>query len=381
MRIVFTGGGTGGHFYPIIAVAEALKELARAQYLVEPTLYYMAPTPFDPQALFENGIIFLKSPAGKIRRYPSFRNIIDLVFTFTGFLWSFTQLVRLYPDVVISKGGYASVPTVLAAALLRIPIIVHESDAKPGRANLLGARFAVRIATSFDSAAQYFPQKTRIRIARTGVPVRKEFFLPPPADAATLLKLDISVPTILVLGGSQGSARINETILAALPQLVAHANIIHQTGVQHLESTKEVAGITLERDAHAARYHPFGYLSIESLRQAGGIATLVIARAGAGTIAEIAAWKRPAILIPIPEEVSHDQRANAYAFAENGAAVVLEESNLTPHLLASEVTRIVGDTELASTMGAAGASFTDPDAARLLAAAALSIALSHEQGE
>ena len=378
MKIVFTGGGTGGHFYPIIAIAEALKDLAREGYLVPPQLYYIAPKPFDTHALFENDIAFLKSPAGKIRRYPSIRNFTDLILTTIGFLWSFIQLVRLYPDVVISKGGYASVPTVLAAALLRIPIIIHESDAKPGRANLLGAHFAVRIATSFDSAADFFPKKVRGRIARTGAPIRKALFLPTPEDAAALLKLDTTVPTVLILGGSQGSTRINETVLAALPDLVTFVNIIHQTGESHIESTKEIAEIALEKNARAARYHPFAYLSTLSLREAAGIASLIVSRAGSGTIAEIAIWRRPAILIPIPEEISHDQHANAYAFAKNGGAVVLEENNLTPHMLVSEVKRITSDAKLAAAMGTASSAFTDPDAARLVAQAALAIALSHE---
>lgn len=377
MKIVFTGGDTGGHFYPIIAIAEAIRDLVRKQYIVSPQLYYIATKPFDPQALFENEITFLKSPAGKIRRYPSIRNFTDMILTAIGFLWSFVQLIRLYPDVVISKGGYASVPTVLAAALLRIPIIVHESDAKPGRANLLGARFATKVAISFDTAASYFPQKVRTKIARTGTPVRKAFFLPAPKDAVALLGIDLKVPTILVLGGSLGSSRINETILAALPDLVNIVNIIHQTGKQGFQGTKEVAELALENSHNAKRYHPFAYLSTNSLREAAEISFLIVSRAGSGSIAEISVWKRPAILIPIPEEISHDQKTNAYTFAKTGAAIVLEENNLKPHVLISSIKSFVDDAEKTKHMAEASATFTEPDAANLVAQEALDIARSH----
>ncbi len=378
MKIVFTGGGTGGHFYPIIAIVEAMHDIVRDEYLVTPKLYYIAPSPFNKNALFENSITFLKSPAGKIRRYPSLLNISDMVLTIFGFFWSLIQLIRLYPDVLVSKGGYVSVPTVFAAYLIGIPIIIHESDAKPGRANLFASHFATHIAISFESAAKYFPKKVRPKIARTGTPVRKLLLIPAPYDTSKLQNIDTTVPTVLVLGGSQGSQRINEVMLEALPDMVPFVNIIHQTGVHNFDSTKEIAQIALEKNLHKARYHPFANLSIDSLHQYSGIANLVVSRAGAGSMAEIAAWKLPAILIPIPEAISHDQLLNAYAFARSGAATVLEEENLTPHLLVSEIKRIVNDTKLAKKMGDAGAALSDPDAARIIAKAALDIALSHE---
>src|SRR3989344_4825861 len=172
MKVVFTGGGTGGHFYPAIAMAEAVRDLAREPRLIEPRPYYFAPTPADEDVLFENGIVFIRIPAGKMRRYRSFKNITDLLATGTGFLMALSALFRIFPDVVVSKGGYGSVPTVLAARLLGIPIIIHESDAKPGRANLLAAPFATRIAIAFPSAAAYFPKSARGKIAQTGIPIR-----------------------------------------------------------------------------------------------------------------------------------------------------------------------------------------------------------------
>ena len=378
MTIVFTGGGTGGHFYPIIAIAEALSDLVREEHLLAPKLYYLAPNPFDEKALFENGIAYVAIPAGKMRRYFSLQNVTDAFVTFAGIIRAVIVLFRLYPDVVVSKGGYASVPTVLAARLLRIPIIIHESDAKPGRANLFAAKFATKIAISFESAAEYFPKKVRNKIARTGMPIRKALTRIEKEGAQQYLELEKDVPTVLILGGSQGSMRINEAILSSLPTLVSFANIIHQTGEANFKNVESVAQVVLAKNPHANRYHPLNYLSEMALQRAAGVTSVVVSRAGSGTIAEIGLWKKPSILIPIPESISHDQRTNAYAYSKTGAAIVIEEKNLTPNLLASEVRHITGDTELAKRMGAAAEGFTDPDAARILAREVLALALAHE---
>lgn len=378
MTIVFTGGGTGGHFYPIVAMAEALWDIVREERLVAPKLYYLAPNSFDEKALFENGIGYVRIPAGKLRRYFSILNFTDAFVTLFGSLYAIITLFRLYPDVVVSKGGYGSVPVVLAAAILRIPIIIHESDAKPGRANLLAARFATKIAISFDSAAAMFPEKTRGKIARTGIPIRKALMRTEKEGARQYLGLESNIPTILILGGSQGAQKINEVVLSALPDLVSSSNVIHQTGQAHFKSVEAIAKVSLADSSHASRYHPINYLNEISLQRAAGAADIVVSRAGANSISEIGFWKKPAILIPIPESVSHDQRTNAYSYAQTGAAFVLEEENLTPHLLVSEVRRILADPELAKQMGVLAEGFTNPDAARILAREALSIALSHE---
>lgn len=378
MKIVFTGAGSGGHFYPIIAVAEAIADIVREERLVAPSLYYLAPDSFDQSALFDNGIAYVRIPAGKVRRYASIHNFLDSFVTFTGILSALVALFRIYPDVVMSKGGYGSVPTVIAARILRIPIIIHESDAKPGRANLLAAKFAVKIAISFESAAKFFPKNVQNKIARTGIPIRKALQRVEVEGAQQYLGLEKDIPTILVMGGSQGAVRINEAILTSLTKLVSFANIIHQTGQANFKSVQAVAQVVLRDDPHAARYHPVNYLSEVSLQRAAGVANIVVSRAGANSIAEIGLWKKPAIVVPIPESVSHDQRTNAYAYARTGAAVVIEEENLTPHLLLSEIQSILNDPERSARMAAGAAGFTDKDAARIVATEVLAIALSHE---
>jgi len=378
MTIVFTGGGTGGHFYPIIAIAEAVRDLVREKHLVEPKLYYLAPTTSDEKALFENGITYVTIPAGKLRRYASFQNVTDMFVTLAGTVKAVITLFRLYPDVVMGKGGYGSVPTILAARFLRIPVVIHESDSKPGRASLLAASWAARIAVSFESTAQYFPEKVRGKIARTGIPIRKALMRVETEGAQQYLGLEPNIPTVLILGGSQGAMRINENVLSALPDLVSFANVIHQTGQANFKNVQSVATVVLTNNANVTRYHPVNYLDEISLQRSAGVADIIVSRAGANSIAEIGLWKKPAILIPIPESVSHDQRTNAYAYARTGAAVVLEEGNLTPHILVSEIRRITSDPELGKRMGTSATGFTDPDAARLIASELLSISLTHE---
>lgn len=378
MTIAFTGGGSGGHFYPIIAIAEALSDVVKEEHLIAPTLYYLAPQSFDEKALFENSIAFIRIPAGKMRRYASFQNVTDWFVTIAGIIAAITTLFRLYPDVVVSKGGYASVPTVIAAWLLRIPIIIHESDAKPGRANLLAAKFATKIAISFDSAAAFFPPEAQKKIARTGIPIRKALMRVEAEGARQYLALESGLPTILILGGSQGAVKINETVLSSLPELVSFANVIHQTGAANFKNVEGVSKVVLAENPHANRYHAVNYLDQVSMQRAAGIADLVVSRAGANSLAEIGLWKKPAIIIPIPESISHDQRSNAYSYARTGAAVVIEEENLAPHLFIAEIERIAKDPELSKRMGASAEGFTDPDAGRVLAKEILAIALPHE---
>lgn len=378
MKIVFTGGGTGGHFYPLIAVAEEVRKLARERRLIAPKLYYIAPSAFDQEALFENEITFISCPAGKMRRYVSWDNITDFFVTLSGIISALFTLFSLYPDVIFSKGGYASVPVVLAARLLGIPVIIHESDAKPGRANLMAASFAYRIAVTFDNAVPYFPKRVQNRIARTGIPIRNEIALPLTEGAKEELRLDETVPTLLILGGSSGARTINEVVLSGLPQLVESANIIHQTGRDLFTGVEATAQVILEKSPYASRYHPFAYLNALSMRRASGAADLILSRAGMTAVAEIAVWKKPAILIPIPEAVSHDQRMNAYAYAHTGAAIVIEEQNLTPNLLVSEVRRILADSALRTQMSEKSTGFASPEAGRIIAEELIAVGLSHE---
>lgn len=376
MKIVFTGGGTGGHFYPIIAVAQEIRNIVKERKLIEPRLYYIAPKPYDKRALYENGIKFRYSPAGKMRRYSSIWNFFDLFKTGLGIIKTIFQIFTIYPDVVFSKGGYASFPTTLAARIFRIPVIIHESDAMPGRANLWAGKFAIKIAVSYPEAALYFQKQ---KVAFTGNPVRKELFTVANEGAHEYLKLDKNIPTILILGGSQGAKKINDTVIEALPKLVEKYQIIHQTGKKNFEEINGTAHIILEDTEFKYRYKAFGFLNTLAMRMSAGAADIVVSRAGSGAIFEIAIWGLPSIIVPISKEVSHDQSKNAFAYARSGAAVVIEEENFTPNLLISEINRIIADKELQRKMKNGAENFARPNAARKIAEGIIATALKHEE--
>ncbi len=377
MRIVFTGGGTGGHFYPIIAVAEAVREIVKERRLLEPQLFFFGPSVLDQRALYENDIAFVKTPAGKLRRYFSLMNLFDVLKTAWGVVKTVFSLYRVFPDVVFSKGGYGSVPTVTAARILRIPLIVHDSDAVPGRATLMAMSYAQKIAISYTEAFDYFPKKLQPKVALTGNPVRKDVRDPAREGAHEFLELEPNVPVLLVLGGSLGSERINNVILEALPELVQRYQVIHQTGQANFDTVQKTSQIILEHNERRYRYKPYGYLAPLAMKMSAGAAELVISRAGSGGIAEIASWSKASIIIPIPESVSRDQRSNAFAYARSGAATVVEETNLTPHILLAEIDRLFTNPKARNDMAAAAAKFTRKDAARILAEAVLEIGLEH----
>lgn len=377
MKILFTGGGTGGHFYPIIAVAEALRDRVRDRKIIPPQLYYMAPSAYNPRALFDAGLEYVNVSAGKVRRYFSFLNVTDALKTAAGCFTALIKMYSIYPDVVFGKGGYASFPGLLAARILGIPVIIHESDSRPGRVNAWAGKFAQRIALSYPDAAQYFA-KHPDRVAYTGNPIRKEIMEPLSNGAHELLNLEQTTPVVLVLGGSQGAQAINDIILEGLPEMLNRYQVIHQTGKANLTETKETSALILKDHPYAYRYHPMDYLNELALRMSAGVATVIVSRAGS-TIFEIAAWGIPSVIIPLPHSVSHDQTSNAFAYARTGAASVIEENNLSSHILIEEIDRIAGSPPIQTAMKERAKAFARLDSAREIADAILDIALQHEK--
>ncbi len=374
MKILFTGGGSGGHFYPIIAVAEALNKIVREKRLLAPELFYMADTPYDARALFDNGITFVSMPAGKMRRYFSLLNVIDLFKTFVGVIKSLWKVFRIYPDVIFGKGGYASFPALFAAKIFRIPVVIHESDSEPGRVNLWASKFADSIAVSYPEAARFFPAE---KTAYTGNPVRAGILKPQAVGAYEFLKLEKSVPTILILGGSQGARLINDAVLAVLPELVEKYQVIHQTGKNNFAELSKTAGVVLAKSPNKDRYKPFDYLDDLGMKMSAGVASLVVSRAGS-TIFEIAVWGLPSIIIPLGEAISHDQTKNAFNYARSGGAIVIEEVNLSPHILLSEINRLIDNPQLLASMREKAKLFARADASDVIAIKLLEIGLAHE---
>ncbi|MDE2213398.1 MAG: UDP-N-acetylglucosamine--N-acetylmuramyl-(pentapeptide) pyrophosphoryl-undecaprenol N-acetylglucosamine transferase, partial [Patescibacteria group bacterium] len=304
-------------------------------------------------------------------------NLTDSFKTGWGIFVSVLRIFFLYPDVVFGKGGYASFPTLLAARLFGIPVVIHESDSVPGRVNLWVGRFAKKVALSFEDAAQYFPQE---KVALTGNPVRKGVMHPSPEGAYEFLKLEREAPILLVLGGSQGAQALNEVVLSALPQLLEHYQVIHQTGGGNIEEVSGRAKVVLQGSSRAGRYHAFGYLDDLAMRMSAGVASLVISRAGS-TIFEIASWGLPSILVPLPGDVAAQdhQRKNAFAYARTGACSVIEQNNLTAGVLLSETNRILTNPGTIQSMRESATRFSRGDAARTIAEALLDIAISHEK--
>lgn len=378
MKIALTGGGSGGHFYPLIAVAEEIRAIEREKKLVPPKLFYLADAPYNTQALFQNSIEFKKIPAGKIHRYFSIKNFTGLFVTGWGTLVALWTLFRIYPDVIFSKGSFVSVPVALAAKILRIPLIIHDSDAKPGRANLLASKWAFRIAVSFPETSKYWPEKVRNKIAYTGTPVRRALHTLNGEGAREYLGIKDDLPVILVVTGSLGSQYVNQVVVDALTTMLPHAHVIHQTGKNLFDGVKARTSVILHEKEYADRYHAQPYLSADALQQAASIADVIISRSGATALAEFALWGKPSILIPIPEKVSHDQRTNAYAYSQSGAAVVLEQENMSPGILASQALSIITDANKKQVMGGAAKHFARPDAGKVIAEELVRIGLEHE---
>lgn len=371
MRIVLAGGGTGGHFYPLIAVAEQIKKIATEKKLLGVKLYFVSPKIIDKEMLMANDIQFVQIPAGKLRLYPSLQNIIDIIKTPYAILRTLWVMYRIYPDVVFSKGGFGAFPVVIAARLLFIPIVIHESDTVPGRANAWTGRFAQKIAVSYAEASKYFALE---KVAHTGQPMQMSFL--EHKEVPLPFTLDSQIPTIFITGGSQGSKMINETIVGSLDRLISDYQIVHQTGPNNFEETKMVADYLIKDNQNKSRYIPLPYIDADMMNTVMKQSDLIITRAGS-TLFEIAMLEKPAIIVPIAKSNGDHQRKNAFAHARAGAGSVVEEKNFTTNILVSEINRIMKDTAVYDSMKNATKALQTPEASRIIADEVMKIADSH----
>ena len=367
LRVLLTGGGTGGHIYPIIAVSQKLKSWAEKNAISYNLRYFGAPGAYK-SVLQESGIKISKITSSKMRRYFSGLNFFD----FFKFIFSFFQsLFKIYffmPDVAFSKGGPGSLAVILACKFYFIPIIVHESDAIPGLTNRISAKLAKTVDLAFNSASEYLKTKSEMNIV--GNPIREEIIQQIPQDQAkTELGLILQMPLVLVLGGSQGSGRINDFILENLEGLLLKYQVLHQVGEEKYKDYKGQYEFLTENFSPAvtANYKFTQYLENSELSKAMDAADVIISRAGAGAIFEIAAKGKPSILIPFPDAASNHQKENAYQYAKTGAAVVIEEENLLPSILMSELEKILNNQEIKTKMSAAAKDYFQPEAANKIA--------------
>ncbi len=356
VRIVLSGGGTGGHIFPLVAVARRLqaKATVRARLL---ELHYVGPKPQDAAGLSVEGIRLHGIFAGKLPRYATWRLLLELLKFPIGFVQALAAMLVVMPDVVFAKGGYGSVPVVVAAWLYRIPVVVHESDTVPGLANRLAAMFARRIAVAFPQTTKLFREGHTVV---TGNPIRRPLLAGSAERARAELGITTDKPVLLILGGSQGAEPINDLVIVSLRDLLIRYEVVHQTGERRYNQVVEEAKVEVGAGVEVG-YHVKSFFNEQELADAYAVASLVVSRAGT-SIFEIAALGKPAILIPLPHAAQDHQRENAYAYAHTGAALILEQGNLTPHLFAERISSLLDNPETMQKMSERAKSFARLDA-------------------
>jgi len=337
-RILLLGGGSGGHVFPLIAVADALQEKA-SQSGIPLGLMAMGEGNFLKAACAERGLPFKQIVTGKMRRYFSILNFLDIFKIPVGFLQSLWHIFWFMPDAVFSKGGYASLPGAFVSWLYFIPVYIHESDSAPGLSNKIIGKMARAVFISFASAGKYFKAG---KVFLVGNPVRKDILLADKTQSAQTLGLNREKKTILVIGGSQGAQKVNEIVANSLVMLVSKFQILHQCGQSQYNTVKaNMDRLIKEGEGHYAddiknNYKLFPFLDSQQYAAALAACDIVISRAGAGSIFEIALVGKPAIIIPITNSSSNHQLENAMEFAKFGA-VYIEEENLTPNILINQI--------------------------------------------
>ncbi len=320
-RIILTGGGTAGHVTPNMALVPRLKELGMdIQYIGS----YKG---IEKQLITEMGLPYHAIASGKLRRYFDLQNFTDPFRVIRGYFQARGLMKKLKPDIIFSKGGFVAVPVVLAAKHMHIPVICHESDLTPGLANKLAIPFATKVCCNFPETVKYLPADKAVL---TGSPIRAELRTGDPEKAKAFCGFTEDKPTLLVIGGSLGSANVNAAVRGVLPQLLADFNVVHLCGKDKLDASLE----------GTAGYVQYEYIK-EELPHLFALADIVVSRAGANAICELLDLRKPAILIPLGSNASRgDQILNAESFEKQGFCEVLTEDVLNDALLLETVHKV-----------------------------------------
>lgn len=320
-KIIMTGGGTAGHVTPNIALMPALKE---AGYDIE---YIGSVNGMEKDLIQATGVPYHGISSGKLRRYFDWKNFSDPFRVIKGYGQAISLMKKIKPDVVFSKGGFVSVPVVVAAKSRHVPCVIHESDMTPGLANKICIPCAVRVCTNFPETLKHLPPEKAVL---TGSPIRQELFHGDKQKGLAFCGFDNSKPVILIIGGSLGAVAVNNAVRAILPQLLENFQIIHLCGKGKIdESLKDTKG-----------YVQYEYIK-EELSDLMAAADIMISRAGANAICEILALRKPNILIPLSAQASRgDQILNAASFEKAGYSIVLQEEEVTKENLFASVTRV-----------------------------------------
>lgn len=317
-KIVLTGGGTAGHVTPNIALIPGLKRMG---YEIR---YIGSYDGIEKKLIEDIGIPYTGISSGKLRRYMSAKNFTDPFRVLKGYSEAKSFMKSYRPDVVFSKGGFVSVPVVLAAKKYKIPVIIHESDMTPGLANKLSIPSATKVCHNFPETAEYLPKGKAVL---TGSPIRAELLKGDSEKGLAMCGFKNDKPVIMVIGGSLGAVAVNNAVREALPKLLKSFHIVHLCGKGKMDSSLE----------NTEGYKQFEYIKDE-LKDLFAMSDIIISRAGANAICEISALKKPSILIPLSANASRgDQILNANSFKKQGFSEVIEEENLTTKLLTDTV--------------------------------------------
>jgi len=357
VKVIIAAGGSGGHIFPAIALGRKLKASDNGNEV----LFIGSRRALDRRLYEKEGVQFQLLTANKLPYKPSFDFIPFFVKLLFDIARSFFIIVRYRPDAVAGFGGYVSYPVIAVASVLRIPSVVHEQNAVPGRANKALFRLADRVAISFEETRRSLgPDRDKAVV--TGNPIRTEIFRDDRTGGIRRFGLDLNKFTILVIGGSQGARVLNTTFIEALaladPKVKADLQVIHIAGVKDYErALKEYAGAGVDH-----RVHSF----IDRIEEAYAAADLVVTRSGASAIFELAYLGKPMILVPYPFAASH-QAENAAVFARDGAAVLLDETGLSGEIFGDAILGLMNDRQRLRDMGSAAKRQSVPDAAGILA--------------
>ncbi len=374
MKILVTGGGTSGHISPALALIQTLREL-------EPTaefLYVGSQSGLEKRLVEAENIAFAAIATGKLRRYLSLENLVDQFRIPLGILQSLKIVRRFRPDVVLATGGYVAVPPVLAAFLLKVPILIHEQTAQIGLANRINARCATKIALSWESSLASLSPKFREKAWVSGNPVRPQIFGGEAQKAVEFLGLsDENLPVLYITGGSLGARKINLAVEEVLPALLEKCRVIHQCGEQRNEAEPDferLQNAAAKLPENLKRRYALQTFIRDELKDVFALCDLVLGRAGAGTVAELCALGKPAIYVPLVPTGGDEQTKNARMAVEKGAAVVIRQDELSGEKLLETVEKLLAEPERLAQMGQNAQTLARPGAAREIADAAANIA-------
>ncbi len=362
-RILITGGGTGGHIFPLVAVVSEIKKLL-AQQEKHADFFFLGPAGAGLEELRAADIDIVEIPAGKVPRYATPALLMELFKMLASLIFAVWHIWKIMPDAVFSKGGFGGFSSTVAAWMFRIPVLIHESDAVPGLANRISSFFAKRIAISFPYESDVFPEN---KTFFAGNPVRTELAFGSSEIARDHFKIT-SRPTFLILGGSQGSQEINAFVVNSLLELLKIAEVIHQCGTANFDDVAiEAKAVLAASPELAGRYHPVPFLAVDELAHAYAVSDLVVSRAGAGSIFELAYVGKPGVLIPLETAAAGHQLRNAEIYTKRGAAIMLVGENAKPHMLLEAIKTLMANPFKLEEMSRAAKDFAKPDAATVIA--------------